>query len=89
MVQHTIEKIKEKFPLEKCRAILEKNGKKFSVDQILMIRDFLFQIARASYNAYVKEVQKEFDHKYQEPAEKTIPKNKNEKESSSEFKQAA
>lgn len=56
-----IEKLKEKFPIAKCREILERTGKKFTDEQILMIRDFLMNISRVAYQTFQKQIQKEVD----------------------------
>lgn len=59
--EHNIEKIKEKFPIAKCREVLEKNGKKFSDEQIVIIRDFLMNISKVAYQTFQKQIQREVD----------------------------
>lgn len=38
--------------LERCRSILEQNGKKYSVDEIILIRDFLYTMAAIDFKLY-------------------------------------
>lgn len=70
--KHIIEKIKEKFSIAKCREILESKGKKFTEDQILMIRDFLVNISKVAYQTFQKQVQKEVDFELEKQNDNVI-----------------
>ena len=59
--------IKEKIPLNKCRTILEKNGDKYTDEQIIAIRDFLYQLAQIDYEVFVYNEEKEAKEKEKEP----------------------
>lgn len=85
---HIIEKIKKKFPIAKCRSILEKNGKKFTVDQILMIRDFLMNISKVAYQTFQKQIQKEVDFELEKQHDNVIQLN-NQDSKDTELKNAA
>ena len=38
--------------LERCRAIMQKHGYQYSDEELLKIRDFLYQLAAIEYKAY-------------------------------------
>ena len=86
--KHIIEKIKEKFPIAKCREILEKKGKKFTEEQILMIRDFLMNISNVAYQTFQKQVQKEVDFELETQSDNIIQLNNKDSEDT-EIKNAA
>ena len=46
---------KEKFSLTYCKSILNKNGHKYTDEQVLQMREFLFMIAELDFNCYQKE----------------------------------
>lgn len=70
--KHILEKIKEKFPLAKCREVLEKKGKRFTEEQLLMIRDFLMNVSRAAYQTFQKQIQRELDFENETKSENII-----------------
>ena len=70
-----IEKIKERFPIARCREILERRGKKFTEEQILMIRDFLMSISNVAYETFQKQVQKEVDFELEKQNDNIIQLN--------------
>jgi hypothetical protein len=73
--KHIIEKIKEKFPIAKCREVLERKGKKFTEEQILMIRDFLMNISNIAYQTFQKQIQKEVDFEFEKQNDSVIQLN--------------
>ncbi|MEO6302469.1 MAG: hypothetical protein ABIP51_04795 [Bacteroidia bacterium] len=83
-----IEKIKEKFPIAKCREILERRGKKFTEEQILMIRDFLISISNVAYQTFQKQVQKEADFELEKQNDNIIQL-KSQNSNDTEIKNAA
>lgn len=85
---HIIEKIKEKFPIAKCREILESKEKKFTEDQILMIRDFLMNISKVAYQTFQKQIQKEVDFELEKQNDNVIQLN-NQDSKDTELKNAA
>lgn len=88
MIQQTIEKIKEKFPIAKCREILERGGKKFTDEQIIMVRDFLMTISKTAYQIFQKQIQREVDFEQEKQADNIIQLNSQEPQDS-EIKNAA
>lgn len=86
--KHILEKIKEKFPISKCREILEKKRKKFTEEQILMIRDFLMNISNVAYQTFQKQVQKEVDFELEKQSDNIIQLNNKDSEDT-EIKNAA
>lgn len=88
MIQRTIEKIKEKFPIAKCREILEKGGKKFTDEQIIMVRDFLMNISKTAYQIFQKQIQREVDFEQVKQVDNIIQLNSQEPQDS-EIKNAA
>ncbi len=82
-----IEKIKEKFPVTKCREVLGKRKKVFTDEELLMIRDFLINISDIAYQVFQKRVQAELDSELDEKV-KIIQLNK-QNENDSEIKKAA
>lgn len=53
------EKIKSNFPLNKLRNILEKDGKNYTDQQLIEIRDLLIQLAEINYDIFIHNDQKE------------------------------
>ena len=45
--------------LEKCKKILNKNGKKYTDDQVEKIREFLYTMAMIEYRRYEKKKQQD------------------------------
>lgn len=86
--KHIIEKIKEKFSIAKCREVLESKGKKFTDDQILMIRDFLMNISKVAYQTFQKQIQKEVDFELEKHHDNVIQLN-NQDSKDTELKNAA
>lgn len=39
----------------RCKTILEKDGSKYSTEEVLLIRDFLQMLAEQEFSVYVKE----------------------------------
>ena len=75
-----IEKINEKFPIAKCREILEKGGKKFTDEQIIMVRDFLMNISKAAYQIFQKQIQREVDFELEVKSDNIIQLNNKDSE---------
>ena len=73
--KHIIEKIKEKFPIARCREILESKGKKFTEEQGLMIRDFLVNISKIAYQTFQNQIQKELDFELEKQNDNVIQLN--------------
>ena len=50
--------------LEKCKELLNRDGKSYSDEQILKIRTFLYQLAEIEYEEYIKNLknEEESDH---------------------------
>ena len=48
--------------IEKCKAELEKTGKKFTDKQIKEIRDFLYRIGTIEYESFKAKSQKNSSH---------------------------
>jgi hypothetical protein len=47
------EKIQKQISLNKCKAILNKNGKSYSDENIIAIRDFLIDLAQIDYDVFI------------------------------------
>ena len=77
-LKQIVGKIKEKFPITKCREVLERKGRNYTEEEILMIRDFLMNISRAAYQTFQKQIQKELEFKSEKVADNIIPLNINE-----------
>lgn len=58
-----LEKIKGKFPAARCKKILEKNGKKFTEEEVLMVRDFLINVAEIAYKIFETHTNEMLDKK--------------------------
>ena len=59
----------EKLSLSRCKSILENDGSKYSNEEILEIRDFLFKLAGLDYEVFLK--QKLRDLEFEEEKRKT------------------
>jgi hypothetical protein len=52
-------KLSEKISLAKCKEFLNRNGRNYTDEQLLAIRDFLFEIAQIDYDVFIYNEQKE------------------------------
>jgi hypothetical protein len=57
------EKIKEKFAINNCKLILEKDGKKFSDEETLMVRDFFILISQIVFQTFEEQKEKDIAFK--------------------------
>ena len=73
-----MEKPVEKISLSKCKSVLESDGSKYSDEEVLQIRDFLYMLAELDYKVYLKQKQREIDFE-----------NEKQKTEEEDFKQAA
>lgn len=71
-----MEKEVEKISLSKCKSVLESDGSKYTNEEVLEIREFLYMLAELDYQVYLKQKQRELE----------FEKEKNEEE---DYKQAA
>jgi hypothetical protein len=53
----------EKMSLIKCRLILEKDGSRYSDEEVLEIREFLYMLAELDYEVYLSRKVKEKNQK--------------------------
>lgn len=53
----------EKISLIKCRLILEKDGSRYSDEEVLEIREFLYMLAELDYEVYLRRKVKEKNQK--------------------------
>lgn len=73
-----MEKPVEKISLSKCKSVLESDGSKYTDEEVLQIRDFLYMLAELDYKVYLKQKQREIDLE-----------NEKQKTEEEDFKQAA
>jgi hypothetical protein len=73
-----MEKPVEKISLGKCKSVLESDGSKYTDEEVLQIRDFLYLLAELDYKVYLKQKQREIDLE-----------NEKQKTEEEDFKQAA
>ena len=73
-----MEKPVEKISLSKCKSVLESDGSKYSDEEALQIRGFLYLLAELNYKVYFKQKQRETEFE-----------NENQKTEEEDFKQAA
>lgn len=73
-----MEKPVEKISLSKCKSVLESDGSKYTDEEVLQIRDFLYMLAELDYKVYLKQKQGEIDLE-----------NEKQKTEEEDFKQAA
>lgn len=64
----------EKISLNKCKSVLEKDGSKYSNEEILEIREFLYKMAELDYEVFLKQKVREleFDEEKQKPEEEDL-----------------
>ena len=51
----------EKISLSKCKSVLESDGSKYTNEEVLEIREFLYMLAELDYQVYSKEKQRELE----------------------------
>lgn len=56
-----MEKPVEKISLSKCKSILESDGSKYSDEEVLQIRDYLYMLAELDYEVYLKQKKRELE----------------------------
>jgi len=71
-----MEKEVEKISFNRCKSVLESDGSKYTSEEVLEIREFLYMLAELDYQVYLKQKQRELE----------FEKEKNEEE---DYKQAA
>jgi hypothetical protein len=54
-----MEKEVEKISLNKCKSVLESDGSKYSDEEVLEIREFLYKLAELDYRVFLKHKQRE------------------------------
>lgn len=69
-----MEKVVEKISLSKCKSVLEKDGSKYSNEEILEIREFLYKMADLDYEVFFKQKirDKEFEEAKQKPQDEDL-----------------
>jgi len=73
-----MEKEVEKISLNRCKSVLESDGSKYTNEEVLEIREFLYMLAELDYQVYLKQKQRELE--FENEKQKTEEEN---------FKQAA
>lgn len=73
-----MEKEVEKTSLSRCKSVLESDGSKYTNEEVLEIREFLYMLAELDYQVYLKQKQRELE--FENAEQKTEEEN---------FKQAA
>lgn len=58
-----MEKEVEKISLSKCKSVLESDGSRYSNEEILEIREFLYMLAELDYEVYLKQKFRELEFK--------------------------
>lgn len=56
-----MEKEVEKISLSKCKSVLEGDGSKYTNEEVLEIREFLYMLAELDYQVYLKQRQRELE----------------------------
>lgn len=56
-----MEKEVEKISLSKCKSVLESDGSKYTNEEALEIREFLYMLAELDYQVYLKQKQRELE----------------------------
>ena len=71
-----MEKPVEKISLSKCKSVLESDGSKYSDEEALQIRGFLYLLAELNYKVYFKQKQREteFENENQKTEEEVLNK---------------
>jgi hypothetical protein len=64
------EKIQKLISLSKCKAILNKNGKNYSDENVIAIRDFLIELAEIDYEIFIDNDQKKKLEKHRSKQER-------------------
>ena len=69
-----MEKVVEKISLSKCKSVLEKDGSKYSNEEILEIREFLYKMADLDYEVFLKQKirDKESEEAEQKPEDEDL-----------------
>lgn len=69
-----MEKVVEKISLSKCKSVLEKDGSKYSNEEILEIREFLYKMADLDYEVFLKQKIRdtEFEEAKQKPEDEDL-----------------
>jgi hypothetical protein len=73
-----MEKEVEKISLNRCKSVLESDGSKYTNEEVLEIREFLYMLAELDYQVYLKQKQRELEFE-----------NEKQKTEEDNFKQAA
>ena len=69
-----MEKPVEKISLSKCKSVLESDGSKYTDEEVLQIRDYLYMLAEIEHEVYMrkrnreKEIEKEQQEEYKQAA---------------------
>ena len=63
-----MEKPIEKISLSKCKSVLESDGSKYTDEEVLQIRDYLYMLAEIEHEVYMRKRnrEKEFEKEQQE-----------------------
>jgi hypothetical protein len=63
-----MEKPVEKISLSKCKSVLESDGSKYTDEEVLQIRDYLYMLAEIEHEVYMRKRirEKEFEKEQQE-----------------------
>jgi len=56
-----MEKEVEKISLSRCKSVLESDGSKYTNEEVLEIREFLYMLAELDYQVYLKQKQRELE----------------------------
>jgi len=56
-----MEKEVEKISLNKCKTVLESDGSRYSNEEVMEIREFLYMLADLDYKVYLKQKQREYE----------------------------
>ncbi|MDI1354217.1 MAG: hypothetical protein PSX36_04840 [bacterium] len=69
-----MEKVVEKISLSRCKSVLESDGSKYSNEEILEIREFLYKMADLDYEVFLKQKirDKEFEEAKQKPEDEDL-----------------
>ena len=69
-----MERVVEKISLSKCKSVLEKDGSKYSNEEVLEIREFLYKMADLDYEVFLKQKirDKEFEETKQKPEDEDL-----------------
>jgi hypothetical protein len=64
-----MEKEVEKISLNKCKSVLESDGSKYTDEQVLEIREFLYKLAELDYRSFAKQKKREVEKEKQQGEE--------------------